>query len=80
MVNNVPPLPRPQPTHVSPPSKPWMVNVAIEDPQVASKLRTLSEAYGKKPGPYLAKVISEWLDSIDVAAIQQEALPIDKAS
>lgn len=80
MVSNVPPPPRPPLTMAPTSSKPWMVNVAIDDPDLAQKLKELSAAYGKKPGPYLAQVISDWLGSIDIREIQQEALPIDKAS
>jgi hypothetical protein len=80
MVPNMPPLPRLAPTKAASHPKPWMVGVPIDDPEIALKLRELSAAFGKKPGPYVAKVLTEWLAAIDISEIQQEELPISRAS
>lgn len=80
MVPSLPPIPRPKPTAAPSHLKPWMVNVSIDDPEIATKLKELSAAFGKKPGPYLAQVLTEWLEAIDFSEIRQEELPISRAS
>lgn len=80
MVPSLPPVPRPTPTAAAPDLKPWMVNVPIDDPELATKLKELSAAFGKKPGPYLAQVLTEWLETIDFSEIREEELPISRAS
>ncbi|WP_454700041.1 hypothetical protein [Arthrobacter humicola] len=39
----------------------------------------MSATFGKKPGPYLTQVVMDWLDTIDLQQLQQEALPIAEA-
>lgn len=82
MISRVPMPQEPNPGGKAAPAKPWTVAVQFEDPQSesAQKLRALSAAFGKKPGPYLAEIIRDWLDGIDLAKYQQEELFIDKAS
>lgn len=83
MTTNVPPLPPPRPkieTAVVQSPKPWMVNIAITDPADAQKLRRLSQALDKKPGRVVADAITEWLASLDIDQITQEALPLEQAS
>lgn len=73
----VPNLPKPLPPVVSqsPVShKPWTVALQIEDPEKAQKLRLISAVFGQKPGPYVTKMVLDWLDTIDVAQLQQEVL------
>ena len=81
MTTIVPPLPNPRPkTAVVQSPKPWMVNIAISDPEDARKLRQLSQALDKKPGRVVADAITEWLASLDIDQITQEALPLEQAS
>lgn len=83
MITNVPPLPNPRPkpkAAVVQSPKPWMVNIAITDPADAQKLKRLSQALDKKPGRVVADAITEWLASLDIDQIAQEALPLEQAS
>ena len=81
MITNVPPLPAPRPkSAVAQSPKPWMVNIAITDPEDARRLKQLSKALDKKPGRVVADAITEWLASLDIDQINQEALPLEQAS
>ena len=80
MVPNLPKPMRPVVPQSQVSSKPWTVALQIEDPEKAKKLRQLAALFGQKPGPYLTTVILEWLDTVDLEELLQEALPIAKAS
>lgn len=60
--------------------KPWTIALQIEDPERKRKIQALSEAFGKKPGPYLTQVILNWIDTIDIDQVRQERLPMAEAS
>lgn len=81
MVPNVP-LPSKQPVPVEPQNlfKPWTIAIQVEDAERKNKIQLLSQAFGKKPGPYLTQVILDWIDTIDIEQLRQEQLPIAEAS
>ena len=80
MVPNLPKPMRPAVPQSQVSSKPWTVALQIEDPEKANKLRQLAALFGQKPGPYVTNVFLEWLDTVDLDELLQEALPIAKAS
>lgn len=79
MVPNVP-MPSMQPDPVESPElfKTWVVALLIEDPERKRKIQLLSETFGMKPGPYLTQVILNWIDTIDIDQVRQEALPMGR--
>ncbi|MFF1831118.1 hypothetical protein [Paenarthrobacter sp. NPDC058040] len=80
MVPNVP-LPSKQPVPLESQNlKPWTVAIQVEDAERKKKIQLLSQAFGKKPGPYLTQVILDWIDTIDIEQLRQEQLPIAEAS
>lgn len=79
MVPKVPMPPQPVALQSQENHKPWAVALQIDDPEKARKLQLLSATFGKKPGPYLTQVVMDWLDTIDLQQLQQEALPIAEA-
>ncbi|MDN5667684.1 MAG: hypothetical protein L0G87_04720 [Renibacterium salmoninarum] len=75
----LPKLPDDRPTSAQPEPEKWPVAVIFsdKDSEEAVKLRKLAAAYGKKPGPFMLQVMSEFLQTVDVDEIlAQKELPL----